>query len=604
MNSRWWFRCLQILIILCGRLAHNDTEAWANSTPINGEAFSLATPTPGGSVVMSPTNINATEEVTPQPTVNSTMNTTLFKAATVVTEAPFSSTVQPVLTLQGCLCDLTPDFCDIGCCCDTVDCGVANLSTVFTGCPQSAISGVCIEKWLMFRANVDSALITVTDSLFCVQLQDKSPQTPPALLQYPALGNSYHFSAPEHTTISYSRDFYRVDDVIQTYFSSSSVRGLLRQPAAGVASALCINHNPAKFLRSVSLSCSRLVTPQSCATDPHLSAHSYFSSMSLIKIPAAEMAPESDLLIPVTPLSDWPAPSQQNNTCVNAVERVEFVIGYTGRGELMYATVDVVLADVKPNQLLMQTHSVQFQLATPSPTPGGLIPAVGLKVGSPVIGRFEGEMSPLTTLGVSQGGECSFDPSRRAPILFTHNTLTGCTFSSPSGDCSELRSQIYGILQGLASPDVVAMNSGPQPDWTRVIIHECPVSLQETCDSGCVLPHSLFIQVLWARQGLLELPQSYILGAKYRFQCRTFKCPLSSPLTLTTTVTFADTTVYPEPPRGSPQPHWKFPFGFFTRGTAELDGYVVINGSDTEKVTWSLMLFTVLLLTGLEFFTR
>lgn len=51
-------------------------------------------------------------------------------------------------------------------------------------------------------------------------------------------------------------------------------------------------------------------------------------------------------------------------------------------------------------------------------------------------------------------------------------------FSSPSGDCSELRSQIYGILQGLATPDVIAMNLGSQPDWTRVITQECPVSLQ------------------------------------------------------------------------------------------------------------------------------
>ena len=51
-------------------------------------------------------------------------------------------------------------------------------------------------------------------------------------------------------------------------------------------------------------------------------------------------------------------------------------------------------------------------------------------------------------------------------------------FSSPSGDCFELRSQIYGILQGLATPDVIAMNSGTQPDWTRVITQECPVSLE------------------------------------------------------------------------------------------------------------------------------
>lgn len=80
-----------------------------------------------------------------------------------------------------------------------------------------------------------------------------------------------------------------------------------------------------------------------------------------------------------------------------------------------------------------------------------------------------------------------------------------------------------------------------------------------------------------------------------------FQCPLTSPIALTTEVTFVDTTVYPEPPRGLPQPNWKFPFGFFTRGTAELDGHVI---NDAEKVTWSLMLFTVMLLTGLEFFTR
>lgn len=51
-------------------------------------------------------------------------------------------------------------------------------------------------------------------------------------------------------------------------------------------------------------------------------------------------------------------------------------------------------------------------------------------------------------------------------------------FSSQSSDCSELRSQVYGILQGLATPDVIAMNLGSQPDWTRVITQECPVSPQ------------------------------------------------------------------------------------------------------------------------------
>lgn len=145
--------------------------------------------------------------------------------------------------------------------------------------------------------------------------------------------------------------------------------------------------------------------------------------------------------------------------------------------------------------------------------------------------------------------------------------------------------------------------------------------------------------MLWARQGLLDLPQKYILGGKYLFKCKKckvgmytlflwcqghthtwrsplwkvskhsslvffFQCPMTSPIALTTEVTFADITVYPEPPRGSPQPNWKFAFGFFTRGIAELDGHFIVNSSDAEKVMWSLMLFTIMLLTGLEFFTR
>lgn len=51
-------------------------------------------------------------------------------------------------------------------------------------------------------------------------------------------------------------------------------------------------------------------------------------------------------------------------------------------------------------------------------------------------------------------------------------------FSSLSGNCSELRSQIYMILEGLDIPDVMAMNLGSQTDWTRVITQKCPVSLQ------------------------------------------------------------------------------------------------------------------------------
>uniref|UniRef100_H3BXY0 Uncharacterized protein n=1 Tax=Tetraodon nigroviridis TaxID=99883 RepID=H3BXY0_TETNG len=479
-------------------------------------------------------------------------------------------TFRTVTPPPDCLCDLTPDFCDIDCCCDTADCNVANLSTLFTKCPQKPLSGVCVEKWLMFRANVDPALVTVTDSHFCI---NNEGMTHEQRLQQKFLQGKNILTISHETgflTCEYLKCicFRQVDDVLQTYFSDASVWGLLRQPAPAAGGTFCTNQNPAKFLRSVSSSCTRTITRQSCTTDPNLNAYSYFYDMSLVKIPVVEL--RSVLFqISVTPQSGWPEPSEQNGSCLNVVKKVEFIIGYTGRGELTYANLSVLLADVdlvssrtRRPVLLIRIHSV-FQLAADAPSSERLSAAVGLRIGSPVRTLSDGKMSPLTTLGLSQSGECSSDPSRRSPILFTFNTFTGCTVRLLPGDCSALRSQIYTILEGPKTAEVLAMSSGSQPAWTRVITQKCPSSAEETCASGCILPKALSIRVLWARQGPLDLPQNYILGAKYLFQCQRFQCPVSSPLILTTEVIFADTTRYPEPPRGEPQPKWKFPFGFF-----------------------------------------
>ncbi|XP_072312700.1 tectonic-3-like [Eucyclogobius newberryi] len=530
-----------------------------------------------------------TEEFTSSPTENATVNATLSPTTTdplfEVTEA---ATDLP-LDAPGCLCDLTPDFCDIGCCCDTEDCGVANLSTVFTGCPQKPIPGVCVEKWLMFRANVDSSLVTVTDSLFCVQPAEKPVSSTEASAHYPALGYSYHFAPPEQMTTTFTRDFYRVDDLILTYFTKTSARGSLRQPSPGVASTLCTNRNPAKFLRSSTFSCSREVNLQSCITDPTLNAQSYIYDLNLIKYPILETDPVTDLLIPVVPSSNWTAPSKLNNSCVDVVKSVEFVIGYTERGEISSSKVNIVLANFDHKQLLLQTHSVQFQLITQTPpAPREPIPAVGLKPGSPVIGQQSDDVKPLTVIGVSQNGACS-DPNTRTPILFRHNSISGCTFTSMVKNCSDLRAKIYDIHRRLAIPDSVAMNSGSRPDWTRIVTEECLIDPKETCDTGCTLPHTLSIRLLWARQGLLEFSQNYILGVKYVFQCRIIKCPFTTLLPLSNEVTFVDATLYPEPPRGAVRPQWKFPFGFFSRGIDEVDGHVLSNNSGSKNLTWILI---------------
>lgn len=100
---------------------------------------------------------------------------------------------------------------------------------------------------------------------------------------------------------------------------------------------------------------------------------------------------------------------------------MEFNIGFTGRGELTYANINVILADVDLDQLLLQTHSVQFQvsfyihtfqqemetsfkhryslfqLEADAPSAERLGSAVGLRIGSPVMALFDGKVLPVSS---------------------------------------------------------------------------------------------------------------------------------------------------------------------------------------------------------------
>ncbi|XP_076857077.1 tectonic-3-like isoform X2 [Brachyhypopomus gauderio] len=551
----------------------------------NAESYTTEHPSPDGDDASM--DNQTTSAATETPTVNLTEAATSGTVApSLVPRAPAESDVtggptvpsaaQPMTSSSACACDLTPDFCDIGCCCDVGDCGVADLASVFSGCTQETRSGACVDGWLMFRANVDPALLTVTDSLFCVRREDEKGVVAQSLSGpsgAPFSISSPYFSLQEPTTFSsLNTNFYKADDIILTYYTNTSVVSILSQPSPGAASSTCMDRNPAKFLQSSSLFCSRAVSAVSCMRDSSLSVQAYYTAFSILRIPRPSKIDIANLTIPVIPLSQQPQPIQHNGSCLNMVSKVEYTITYTGIGEITQVTLKVDVTNASFNTQLLQQHSVQFQLATPSPPPSKT-PLVGLTDGSPVIGWFGEQAQPLTVQGLSEGGQCSVDPLNRSPVLFKHNSITGCTFRSASRDCPSLRAQLYSILRGDANPERVAMTAGSQPDWSRVIVQECPdIPAGELCETGCLLPVSLFVQVLWAQRGLLALPQSHILGAKYSFSCQLLQCPITSPVPVTTEVIFSDATVYPEAPRGQPKPDWKFPFAFFTRGSGELDG--------------------------------
>ncbi|XP_031428059.1 tectonic-3-like isoform X2 [Clupea harengus] len=501
------------------------------------------------------------------PTESSPTNASTTETTTLQTT---TETVPKV-----CSCDITPGFCDIGCCCDTVDCGIDDLGSVFSDCEKETRSpGVCVEKWLMFRANVDPDLITVTDSLFCVREEETTTekQSPPTFSEQRRDQVSPSFLQQDDASISPTvRDFYKVDDEILLQYNLVSMLGTLKQPSSGVASSFCVDLNPARFMRSTSQSCTRALNAQSCSADHRLNVHSYFKDISLLRVPNPQNNVEvSDLLIPIIPVTDWPQPSEQNGTCLHIMSRVEYIIEFTRYGEITSATIHADFLNSSLDTQILQKFSIIFQLATAGPTPAPL-PVMGLIVGTPVIGRFGEDVNPLMTLAPAVS--CSVPLMARVPIRFTHNSISGCSFRSASQSCGELRSEMYTVLTGLATPDLVAMTSGPQPDWAEVITEDCPESQAGgSCEAGCTVPHSLSIQFLWAKRGMLSLPQHYILGAKYQFGCQKVKCPLVFSLAVTLEVTFSEITAYPESPRGEPQPDWKFPYDFFTRGQVELDG--------------------------------
>ncbi|TSL75246.1 Tectonic-3 [Bagarius yarrelli] len=440
------------------------TQEFTKQPPVNLSDYSFT------NIINETTNFTTEANVSDSP-----------KTTGESTDGPVVTTVQTPITesikaSDGCTCNVTPDFCDIGCCCDNVDCGVTDLSSVFNKCPEQTKSAVCIESWLMFQANVDPQLVTNTGSLFCVQKENDlsiKAQTAPAATEASASIFSPHFSLAEISSTR-NANVYKVDDVILTYYNATSIVSMLRQPTPGAGSSSCVQRNPARFLRSGSSSCSRIVSAQSCLRDSGLSSSSYFTGFSLLRIP---------ITLPVNP----PEPAERNGSCLNVVSKVEYVITYTSAGEITAAVLKLNVTNARLGMQILQQHAVQFQLATPS-TPPPKLPLVGLEVGMPVIGWFGGRVGP-----------------------------------------------------------------------------------GELCKTGCLVPVSLSVRFLWAQRGLLALPQNHILGVKYVFSCQILKCPIVSPLPLTTEVIFSETTVYPEPPRAKPQPEWKFPFGFFTRGTEELD---------------------------------
>ncbi|XP_061857708.1 tectonic-3 isoform X2 [Colius striatus] len=423
------------------------------------------------------------------------------------------------------------------------DAGAA-VSPGFSG-GGSSVSQVCVEESLMFRSNTPYHTDTMATPgghglLFCVQLDDsklnyfQQPQhiKDSDFSKFLEKYGEHSFLAPSQIQTSFSA-FYRVGDPILIYFDSSSVLSTLRQPVKTGASGLCVDGNPAGFLDNKSTSCTRIFAnlSKSCITDPALDAAFYYRDFTVLKV----------------------------------IYEIEF----SGTRGIQSVSVRFKVSNVSVNSgsSLQQHFTLHFWTRTLSDTlPRSGNP--GYITGAPLLIANNGAMQHMSILRSEGDGGCS--QFLRHTVQFGRNMRTGCKFSlSPileESNCSYIQQKLYEAFQGMNRAEDLAItgssHSTQAEEWTAILIQNCSVQAVN-CTSCCMVPVILEIQILWTKLGLLSNPQAQILGARYFYQCQPLKFLNTSKVPLTTVVTFADMTEWPEPPRGQPQGHWKLPYDIF-----------------------------------------
>ncbi|CAN0190907.1 unnamed protein product [Bubo scandiacus] len=434
-----------------------------------------------------------------------------------------------------------------------------------------SVSQVCVEKSLMFRSNTpyptDTIAVPGGHDLFCVQLDDSKLnyfQQPKGIKgsdfsKFVDKYGKHSFLARSEVQPSFSA-FYRAGDPILIYFDSSSVLSTLRQPVKMGASGLCADGNPAGFLDSKSTSCTRIFAnlSKSCITDPVLDAASYYRDFTVLKVPVNDTIVQSMKVIYEIEFS-----GTHGIQSVSVQFKVSNISGNSGSSLQQHFTLRFwVSAPILPGHLpsLQATRTLSHTLPR-SGNPGYI-------TGAPLLIADSGAMQHMSILWSEGDGSCS--QFLRHTVQFGRNTRTGCKLSlSPileESNCNYIQQKLYKALQGVNKAEDLAItgsaHSTQAEEWTTILIRNCSVQAVN-CTSCCMVPVTLEIQILWTKVGLMSNPQAQILGARYLYQCRPLKFLSTSTVPLTTVVTFADMTEWPEPPRGQPQVHWKLPFDIF-----------------------------------------
>ncbi|KAG8456024.1 hypothetical protein GDO86_002001 [Hymenochirus boettgeri] len=446
---------------------------------------------------------------------NTTFSGTVSGNATVIPNQAY----QP---LGQCPCNLTAGACDIRCCCDQ------ECSSLMIG----LFNGFCYTG--VFGGNVTPPF----NQLCSVQAVNKMPDWFPFLCvqsstdNSPFLGYFYQgtiVSPVQPTSFSLGLQpspvvfsgSYRQGNAILNPGGNNEYFTIPQETALGG----CVSNAPVAYLQNFNATCVTYLTTCSGLLNPDLTQSVIGGTVS---INSQDQNISLEKYITFTG-SALPVPVQ----CGNVILSANYTLLWQAN-KLINITVTVLTAEVNlthQGALLTQKFTAVFLNSNQSsPVLSG---NPGYQLGKAVIAAI-GSSVPLSTTVINLWKPvgntlCSLT----TPVLFGHNSFSGCLLLVTEINCKELRNAVTTHLKSLVFADYVAMrgnsNTSDLKEWVP-IVYEPP---NATCVGNCGVenltclnvPANMIIQIMTAVTGAVEgILQEEILAVKISFSTVNVDC--------------------------------------------------------------------------------
>nr|XP_010967948.1 tectonic-1 isoform X1 [Camelus bactrianus]XP_045362333.1 tectonic-1 isoform X1 [Camelus bactrianus] len=559
----------------------------------------------GATPVVTMEDLNSTE---PAPT---TLRPALSPRPPETSRAPRPSSgprPTPVTDVAAlCVCDLSPEKCDVNCCCDP-DCSSTDFS-IFSACSIPVVMGdsqFCSQKAAIYSLNftadppqrIFKLVEQINPSIFCIHITNYKPALSFINPEVPDENNfdklmktsdGFSLNAESDASFTDKPDApnsakYEYGVCLQTSDS------FLRFPSP-LTSSLCSDNNPAAFLVNQAVKCTRSISLEQCEEIETLSM-AYYSSPKILRVPnsgtkvpiTVQSIVFRSLNKTLTRLEDTDVLRQvlvetgQVQVCTNVVLEVKYSLTYTDAGEVVQADLSLLLGAVSSAMVpLQQKFEIYFIQQNTKPVPLSGNP--GYVVGLPLAAGFQPQKGSgiiqstnrygqLTILRSTTEQDCLAAEGIRTPVLFGYSMQSGCKLRLTGAvTCRLVAQKVKSLLKGQGFPDYVAPfgNSRAQDvlDWVPVHF----ITQTSHVKDSCQLPVALAIEVKWTKYGSLLNPQAKIVNVTANLISSSFPETSSGnerTILISTAVTFVDVSAPAEAGfRARPAINARLPFNFF-----------------------------------------